>query len=129
MPARYGDEQSGLKVSRILVDFLLKHLRNFAKRIFYNYFLRDLSLASIELVAGLVLLLGGGAFGAITWWNSVQSNIATPAGTVMLAALPIFLGLQFLLAFLGYDIASVPRRPLHRGNRRLALARQGLRLP
>ena len=32
----------------------------------------------------------------------------------MLAALPIIMGMQFLLAFVGYDIASVPKRPIHR---------------
>jgi hypothetical protein len=31
----------------------------------------------------------------------------------MLSALPVLLGLQFLLGFIGYDIASVPRRPVH----------------
>ena len=122
MDAHYGDEVSNLKVSRVLGEFLVKHARNFGKRIFYNYFLRDLSLASLELVAGTVLLLGGGAFGALAWWNSMQTNVPTPAGTVMLSALPIILGLQFLLAFLGYDIATVPRRPLHRGRQRPDLA-------
>jgi hypothetical protein len=29
----------------------------------------------------------------------------------MVAALPVLLGLQFLLAFVGYDITSIPRRP------------------
>ena len=33
----------------------------------------------------------------------------------MLAGLPILAGLQLLLAFVGYDIASVPRRPIHPG--------------
>ncbi|WP_342779198.1 glycosyltransferase family 2 protein [Luteimonas granuli] len=46
MDAHYGDEVSNLKVSRVLGEFLAKHTRNFGKRIFYNYFLRDLSLAS-----------------------------------------------------------------------------------
>jgi hypothetical protein len=32
----------------------------------------------------------------------------------MLAAIPLLMGLQFVLAFLAYDIASVPRRILHR---------------
>jgi hypothetical protein len=40
--------------------------------------------------------------------------VATPAGTVMVAALPILMGAQLILAFLAYDIASVPRRPLHK---------------
>ena len=34
------------------------------------------------------------------------------AGTVMLAALPIIMGLQLLLGFVNYDMASVPATPL-----------------
>jgi dolichol-phosphate mannosyltransferase len=33
---------------------------------------------------------------------------------VMLAALPVIMGVQFILGFLNYDIASVPTRPLHK---------------
>ena len=36
------------------------------------------------------------------------------SGTVMLASLPIILGVQFLLAFLAYDIGSQPQNALHR---------------
>lgn len=112
MDARYGDEVSNLKISRIFGEFLFKHTRNFGKRLFYNYFLRDMSIASLELVFGVALFLFGAAFGGWHWWQSASSGVATPAGTVMLAAVPVILGLQFVLAFLGYDIASVPRRPL-----------------
>ncbi|MDQ3288175.1 MAG: glycosyltransferase family 2 protein [Pseudomonadota bacterium] len=114
MDARYGDEVSGLRISQVLGEFLIMHLRNGLKRIFYNYFLRNLSVASIELVAGSVLMLAGTLFGAYHWIGSAQTGVPTAAGTVMLAALPVILGLQFLLGFLGYDIASVPRRPIHR---------------
>jgi hypothetical protein len=114
MQARYGDEVSSLNISRVTGEFLFKHVRNFGKRIFYNYYLRDLSLASIELPLGCLLLSGGAAFGTYQWIAAYQAGVQTPAGTVMLAALPIIMGVQFLLAFIGYDIASVPRRPLHR---------------
>ena len=59
MDARYGDEVSSLKISKILSEFLFKHVRNFSKRIFYNYYLRDMSLASIELPLGLLLVYLG----------------------------------------------------------------------
>ena len=113
MDARYGDEVSGLKVSRILGEFAFKHLRNLAKRIGYNYFLRDLPVASLELLAGAGLLGFGAAFGGWHWWHSAQAGVATPVGTIMIATVAVVSGLQFLLAFLGYDIASVPRRPVH----------------
>lgn len=114
MNASYGDEVSNLRVSSVIGDFALKHARNGFKRIFYNYFLRDLSLASLELLAGAGLMVAGSAYGAYHWFDSAQTGTPTTAGTVMLAALPIIVGLQFLLGFLSYDISSVPRRPIHR---------------
>jgi len=110
MAARYNDEVSNLKISRILGDFLTGHLRNFGKRLFYNYFLRDMSAASLQLLLGMALVLGGGVYGAVEWLS--QAGAPATAGTVMLAALPIILGLQLLLAFLMWDMQSVPRQAL-----------------
>lgn len=114
MDAVYADEVSNLKVSKVITEFAAKHLRNFFKRLFYNYYLRNMSLASIELPLGVLLLLFGLGYGATHWFESAQQGVATPAGTVMLAALPLIMGVQLVLAFLAYDIAAVPRRPLHR---------------
>lgn len=111
MDAVYGEEQSSLRVSRILGDFLWRHLRNASKRIFYNYFLRDMSAASLELVVGLAFVGFGGTFGAQRWMESAQTGIATPLGTIMLAALPVLLGTQLLLGFVSYDVANVPTVP------------------
>lgn len=123
MAAKYGDEVSNLKISKIIGEFLVKHVRNFTKRIFYNYYLRDLSLASIELPLGLLLYLTGSAYGGWHWIMSARANISTPAGTVMLSALLILMGLQFVLAFLAFDISSVPRQPMHKRFLRQRLVR------
>jgi dolichol-phosphate mannosyltransferase len=119
MHARYGDEVSNLKVSRVAPAMLWNHVRNFSKRIFYNYYLRDVSVASIELPLGLAGVVAGTAIGSYHWIHSYRLGVTTPAGTVMLAALPLVVGLQLLLAFIHYDIASVPRRTLHTGMRML----------
>ncbi|WP_342116621.1 glycosyltransferase family 2 protein [Pseudoduganella sp. OTU4001] len=113
MDASYGDEVSNLKISKIVTEFALKHVRNFSKRIFYNYYLRNMSLASLELPLGLGLLVMGGSYGLWHWITSAQAGVATPAGTVMLSALPVLMGMQLVLAFLAHDIAAVPRRPIH----------------
>jgi dolichol-phosphate mannosyltransferase len=120
MDAKYGNEVSNLKISKIVGEFLFKHCRNFCKRVFYNYYLRDLSVASIELPVGLLLLTFGITFGGYHWFASLQAGTTTSAGTVMLSALPILMGIQFLLAFLGYDIASVPTRPLQKNVKAIA---------
>jgi glycosyltransferase involved in cell wall biosynthesis len=113
MDARYGDEQSHLKIRRVFVEFAAKHLRNTLKRIAYSYFLRDLSIASVELLAAL--LLGGFAlaFGGMHWAQSLATGQATPVGTIMVATVAAISALQFLLAFVAYDIAAVPRTALH----------------
>jgi len=114
MEAQYGDEVSNLKISRIVTEFLFKHARNFVKRIGYNYYLRDMSLGSLELPVGIVLFFGGGIFGAYHWVNSMRAGVETSSGTVMLAALPILMGIQLILSFFGQDISAVPRTPLHK---------------
>lgn len=114
MDASYGDEVSNLKISKVVTEFLAKHIRNFGKRIFYNYYLRNMSVASIELPLGLLMLFLGSGYGLWHWIMSARAGTATAPGTVMVAALPILMGVQFILAFMSHDVASVPSRPLHR---------------
>lgn len=116
MESKYGGEISNLRIKKVVGEFLIKHIRNFLKRVFYNYFLRDMSLASIELVVGISLMIFGLIFGVSQWTLSYANGISSPAGTVMLAAMPVLMGLQLILAFLGYDISSVPRKCLHKYN-------------
>jgi len=114
MSAHYANETSNLQIKSIVLEFLSKHVRNFAKRIFYNYFLRDMSAATFELVVGLCMVIFGASFGAWQWWISASHEVTTPAGTVMLSAIPLILGVQLLLAFLAYDIQAVPKNAIHK---------------
>lgn len=125
MEAKYGDEVSNLKISKVIGEFFSKHVRNFFKRIFYNYYLRDMSVASIELPFGVALLGFGLLYGGYHWVSSAQAGVPTPAGTVMLSALPILAGIQFLLSFIGYDVSSVPVRPIHRSIRKQCVKKGG----
>ncbi|WP_414493100.1 glycosyltransferase family 2 protein [Stenotrophomonas maltophilia] len=113
MDATYGDEESNLKIGQVLTEFSYKHARNLFKRIVYRYFLRDLSIASFELLAGTFLLASGVLYGGWHWWQALESQQASAVGTVVLPSIAVVSGLQFLLAFIGYDIASVPRQVLH----------------
>jgi dolichol-phosphate mannosyltransferase len=113
MSAQYNGEVSSLKIKNVLLPFILGNVRNSFKRIFYNYFLRDFNIASMELVGGLALLIAGIAFGIVNWIANARAGIESSAGTVMLAGLPIIVGFQMLLAFLNFDVQSVPRSPIH----------------
>jgi dolichol-phosphate mannosyltransferase len=114
MEAVYGNERSGLKIKKIVFDFVAKHLREFAKRLLYSYFLRDFNPASLNLMLGAALVLFGLVFGSAEWFRSINTEVTATTGTVMLATLPIILGFQLLLSFLSYDIANEPTIPLQR---------------
>jgi dolichol-phosphate mannosyltransferase len=112
MTAVYADEKSNLKILNVIPEFMWKHTRNYFKRIFYSYFIRGFSIASIELVTGLALLAFGVSYGVHAWVVSLDRHVFASSGTVMVAALPVILGLQLLLSFLNYDMKSAPRLPL-----------------
>lgn len=127
MRARYGDEVSSLRISRVLLDFPPRHLNRLAKRIFYNYFLRDFNACSIELVLGVLLLCVGTIFGLVHWYQSSADGTPATTGTVMLAALPVILGFQLLLSAITFDTTNVPAKPLQtilRADRAAAILRQ-----
>ncbi len=114
MEAVYGEETSGLKIRRIVFEFLGKHLYALARRIVYFYYLRDFNLASLNLLLGLPMTVFGVAFGAAHWWHSISTGAVASTGTVMIAVLPIVLGFQMILFFLGFDISNEPIHPLSR---------------
>jgi dolichol-phosphate mannosyltransferase len=114
MPARYADEESSLRIRSVVGEFAWKHLANTAKRIFYGYYLRNFNIASIEIALGLVLLAFGSWVGVTRWIDGSLTDTPATSGTVMLAALPVLVGIQLVLAFLSYDLQNVPRDVLHR---------------
>jgi glycosyltransferase involved in cell wall biosynthesis len=113
MDSKYGEEISNLKVRNILGEFMYKHLRNLIKRIFYNYYLRNMSVASIELPLGAGLFLFGVIYGFWNWTLSVNQGVPATPGIVMISALPILMGMQLMLSWLNHDINSVPNRSIY----------------
>lgn len=112
MVAVYEDEASSLRVRGVVGPFLVGHARAFLKRIIYNHYLRSFSVASVELLLALPLILFGLVYGFSTWMGAASQGLSATSGQVMIAALPILVGVQLLLAFLQYDIASTPSEPL-----------------
>ncbi len=114
MPAVYGGERSNLVIRRVVGRFVRGHVANTAKRIFYNYYLRNFNIASIEILLGAVFLAFGLWFGTTRWIAGILEGVPATSGTVMLAALPVIVGIQLVLAFLSYDLQNIPRDPVHR---------------
>jgi dolichol-phosphate mannosyltransferase len=112
MTAHYADETSNLRVGRVLFTFPFKYLRAAFKRVFYSYFLRDFNAGTLQLLGALVIGGAGALYGAAKWALSIRSGVAATSGEVMIAALPVLVGVQFLLGALQFDIQNVPRDPL-----------------
>lgn len=112
MDSVYADEESNLKIGKVLPEFLKKHASRLWRRYVYNYLVRDFNVGTLYSLFGGLLLTVGSAFGAMHWLDSALSNQPATSGTVMLAALPVLIGIQFLIAFLHYDVSNLPTEPL-----------------
>ena len=108
MDSVYADEESNLKIGKVLPEFLKKHASRLWRRYVYNYFVRDFNVGTLYSLFGVLLLTVGTTFGAMHWLDSALSKHPATSGTVMLAALPVLIGIQFLIAFLHYDVSNLP---------------------
>ena len=112
MDSVYADEESNLKIGKVLPEFLRKHFSRLGRRYVYNYLIRDFNVGTIYSLMGGLLIIGGALFGIVQWVLGNQNNQPASSGTVMLAALPILIGIQCLIAFVHYDVDNVPSEPL-----------------
>ena len=112
--AVYDDEISNLQISKVALEFAWKNIRNLWQRILLSYFLRDFNIGSAQLVMSIPMILWSLFFGSFVWAQKIASNEYASAGTVMLAALPMIVGMQLFLGFLSYDIYNAPKIPIHK---------------
>ena len=109
LPARYANEVSSMRISRILVSFPGRLFLRYWWRIYERYTLRDFSPVVPFLFSGILLCAWAIGFGSWSWWQSWQTGVVASTGTVMLTALPLILGFELLLHAMLLDIYSTPR--------------------
>jgi glycosyltransferase involved in cell wall biosynthesis len=112
IPARYGGEVSSLRPARAAASFPAPLFKAFMRRVWSQYFVRDFTPASLYIVVGILGLVFGTVWGTWHWAISIQTGIPATTGTVMIAVLPIILGVQLLLQAATLDIQGVPSRPI-----------------
>lgn len=109
IPARYGEEESGINPWQVAVVFPFLFLKRFLWRVYQKYILRNFSPIALFLIVGALLFVWGVGFGAYLWIRSALTGHPTPTGTVMLAVVPLILGFQLLLQALVLDIHETPK--------------------
>lgn len=109
IPARYGEEKSGINLFQVSSTFPLLLLRRFFHRVYQKYILRDFSPIALFLCLGLMLLAWGTVFGTYVWIKSAIAQHATPTGTIMLVVLPLIVGFELVLQAIVLDIQGTPK--------------------
>lgn len=103
IPARYGDEVSGINL-RKQAPRALRHLASgFWSRIWWKYVLQSFSAVALMLFGGLALTVFGVAVSAWTVAHTLGPATAS-AGTVVLAVAPLLSGFHMLIYSMVLDI-------------------------
>lgn len=108
--SKYEDEVSNLSITNTIFTFPKKIIKGLIRRIFYKYYIYNFNMASIYLLLALPLLAFGFSFGMYRWIVGSIENTENNPGTIMLVALPVILGVQFLLQAISIDIDSLPKK-------------------
>jgi glycosyltransferase involved in cell wall biosynthesis len=109
IPAKYGEEQSDIKLMNIIKMFPLLFLQRFFYRIYHKYVLIDFSPIALFLIVGLLLFSWGVIYGSYLFIRANITELETPLGTVMLVVVPLILGFQLLLQAIVLDIQETQR--------------------
>lgn len=114
IPAKYGEEQSSMKIGYVIAQFPWLLLKGFFKRLWLRHILFEFSVCGLFFVVGSLLSGFGLCYGLIELVKSTLSGIPATSGTVMLAALPLILGFILLVQAIALDINNVPQVPVAR---------------
>jgi len=104
----YGAEVSGLSIGRIALSFPPRLMFGGTWRFWRKHFVTDFSAIAILTLAGLFMCIFGGVFGGYHWWESNATQTVATTGTVMIAVLPLVVGLQLLIQAFSMSVTASP---------------------
>jgi dolichol-phosphate mannosyltransferase len=104
----YGSEVSDLHIGKVALTFPIRLVRGWLRRVTRKYLITDFGAVGILLSASVPLIGFGAVFGALRWVDSVTSGRAASTGTVMIAVLPIIVGIQLALQAFAMEVAESP---------------------
>lgn len=108
IPARYGDEVSGIRPGRVGLSMVVRLWKGFWTRIWRKYVVQSFSPVALLLFAGLGLILFGLAVGVFILVHTLGPPVAS-AGTVLLCVGPLLSGFHLLIFAMVLDIQEGSR--------------------
>ena len=108
MKSIYKNEMSSLKPIKEITRFSILHLRNFIKRIIYQYFILDFNAGTLEII-GFILGICSSSFYYfyIKFFGLEEGTSASPSQANLLA-ISIIISFQLLLSFIFFDTTQKP---------------------
>lgn len=109
VPAIYGSESSTINFLPTVIRVLRVVWVGFWQRVYYRYILFSFHPIIIFMFGGLLLSIAGWIYALFLLYERIVQQLTPTSGTVMLAVLPIILGLQLLLTAIMIDIGNEDR--------------------
>lgn len=106
--ALYGEEDSYVRISRVLWSFPWRLARGFIWRFFKRHVVNDFGLIALLSMFGAAFVTFGAVYGIVEWVSSASAGRVATTGAVMIAVLPIILGTQMLLQSLSLEVQGSP---------------------
>jgi glycosyltransferase involved in cell wall biosynthesis len=108
VPARYGDEVSGMRLRTVAPRLLRQLWRGFWYRMWWKYVVQSFSPVALMFFSGLAMVTFGLGVGVFVIVNTLGPPTASP-GTVILSFGPLLTGIHLLINALYLDIQEGAR--------------------
>jgi glycosyltransferase involved in cell wall biosynthesis len=112
---RYGDEVSDVSIARVAFTFPPRLFGRWWSRVVRKHFFLDFSAVGVLVLFAVPMILFGLIYGGYHWYLSAQYGEPATTGTVMIAVLPIIIGVQLALQAFVMEVGSSPGAAVTRG--------------
>ncbi len=111
MESKYPDRYSKIHLYSFIPKTSLFMIRRYFRRIFVKYLFNDVRPFGVLFLPGFLMFVWGFLYAAfLTYQRYLNPEHQSPStGTVMLAIVPLFIGIQLLLFAFVLDILEAPR--------------------
>ncbi len=107
----YNNEKSNINIFSVLIKFPPLYFRNFFRRFFYEYCVRNPDMKFISFIVGLFSLFFGLIYSFSVWRTGIGDD-PLPSGTVGIALISLLVGINFISYFFVSDMNNYPKNNL-----------------
>jgi len=104
----YGQERSGVRPGRVVFSFPPRLFARGTRRFWRKHLVTDFSPIGFLTIAGMAAGAFGTVFGGYHWALSIATGHVASTGTVMIAVLPLILGIQLLVQAFSLSVLASP---------------------